>query len=132
MRDTDDALIENTRIFCQIVAKSSSSSIYPSSSPEVQDTKLEWGSPCNLSELMGFLTYDIMGDVVFSTSFNMQTSEDNRFYMSISRDALHGLNTVRLPLEQPQRYCSHDNVSGWIHAAPAQAQTRSCLFQEIE
>jgi hypothetical protein len=102
IRDTEDALIENIRVFCRIIANPSPDATIHGSISTEKNPDPAWGPSHNLSHLFGYLTYDIMGGMVFSTSFDMQTSEKNRPYLGISMDALRGLNTVGLPSSTPK------------------------------
>jgi len=101
IRDTESSVIENTRTFCKIIVNLSQDATNLSSVLTEKDSDPGWGPSQNLSQLYGYLTYDIMGGMVFSTSFDMQTSEKNRPYLGISMDALRGLNTVSYIFRNP-------------------------------
>lgn len=93
--EMEDAVLRNTRIFCNHLTETTRRSNIASGKRLRDDIGgSDWGSSLNLSELVGYLTFDIMGDTIFSTSFKMQNSEENREYLGLSLDALRGVNTV--------------------------------------
>jgi cytochrome P450 len=76
----EEFVLEHVRKFCSIV--------------EDQIESGGWSTRLNLSDLLGYLTFDIMGEMLFSRSFDMQTEAENRDFIGISLDAFQGLNTM--------------------------------------
>lgn len=54
-----------------------------------------WGPPKNMTRWTDYLTFDIMGDLCFSRSFDMLDSVENHYILEVLPAALQGLNTVR-------------------------------------
>ncbi|KDB21455.1 hypothetical protein H109_06623 [Trichophyton interdigitale MR816] len=65
-RSSEEFIIENIKICCDQLSKSATS-------PE------KWGTPQDMNHWCTYLSYDIMGDLVFNTKFNCLISEDNRY-----------------------------------------------------
>jgi cytochrome P450 len=85
LSDVEHVLLRNTDEFCDILLDDSIKNPVDSDG---------WGPGRNLSLLVGYLTFDNMGEMVFSKSFGMQNRDTNRAFLGLSRDALRGLNTV--------------------------------------
>jgi cytochrome P450 len=85
LSDVEHILLRNTDEFCDILLDDSTKNSV--------DQK-GWGPARNLSLLVGYLTFDNMGEMVFSKSFGMQHRDTNRAFLGLSMDALRGLNTV--------------------------------------
>ncbi|KAF2445212.1 cytochrome P450 [Karstenula rhodostoma CBS 690.94] len=54
----------------------------------------DWSAPRNMSELIGYLVSDIMGDVTFSKSFDVQRKPDNRDVLTGLPRAVAGIHAV--------------------------------------
>jgi hypothetical protein len=48
-----------------------------------------WSAPRNMANWSDWLTFDIMGDLVFGKSFNMLESPQNRFAINLVSNAAH-------------------------------------------
>lgn len=83
--DLEPMLLQNVNDFCDILLEESSN--------HAADAK-GWGPAKDLSRTVGHMTFDTMGEMVFSKSFEMQRSATNRQFLDLSMDALRGLNTV--------------------------------------
>ncbi|EFR01588.1 isotrichodermin C-15 hydroxylase [Nannizzia gypsea CBS 118893] len=66
LRSSEEFIVENIKTFCDQLSKTAAS---PG----------EWGTPQNMDHWCTYLSYDIMGDLVFNTKFNCLISEDNRY-----------------------------------------------------
>lgn len=53
-----------------------------------------WSSPRDMTRWAGCLTFDIMGDICFSHSFQMLEKEENRYILDILPRGVQGLNIV--------------------------------------
>jgi cytochrome P450 len=83
--DLEPVLLQNVNEFCEI--------LLDESTKHAVDAK-GWGPVKDLSRMVGFLTFDTMGEMIFSKSFGMQRGSINRQFLDLSMDALRGLNTV--------------------------------------
>ena len=54
----------------------------------------DWSTAFNMSEIMGYLSFDIMGDVCFGRSFGMMAHPENRYIIQVVSDGAQCLNTV--------------------------------------
>lgn len=55
-----------------------------------------WSSPKDMTRWAGCLTFDIMGDICFSHSFEMLEREENRYILDALPKGVQGLNIVRI------------------------------------
>ena len=53
-----------------------------------------WSSPRDMTRWAGCLTFDIMGDICFSHSFQMLEKEENRYILDVLPRGVQGLNIV--------------------------------------
>lgn len=53
-----------------------------------------WGSPKNMSKLANYLSFDIMGDICFSSSFGMLDRPDNRYILDVLPQGVNALAMV--------------------------------------
>ncbi|TVY75627.1 Cytochrome P450 monooxygenase apf7 [Lachnellula suecica] len=54
----------------------------------------EWSAATNLSEILSYLSFDIMGDVCFGRSFKMIEDPENRYMIKVISDGAQCLNTL--------------------------------------
>ncbi|KMQ44421.1 hypothetical protein A7C99_1474 [Trichophyton rubrum] len=66
LRSSEEFIIENIKICCDQLSKTATS-------PE------NWGTPQNMNHWCTYLSYDIIGDLVFNTKFNCLISEESRY-----------------------------------------------------
>lgn len=84
IRGMEELILRNIRTFCEELGKSS---------PSYNQSKDErWAEPKNLTDYAGYLSFDIMGDICFSSSFNMLRSETNRYVLRVLPEGVNGLN----------------------------------------
>ena len=58
------------------------------------ETQQGWSSPKDMTRWAGYLTFDIMGDICFSHSFEMLEKDDNRYILDVLPRGVQGLNIV--------------------------------------
>lgn len=83
--ELESVLLQNVNDFCEI--------LLDDSIKNAVDEK-GWGPIRDLNKAVGHMTFDTMGEMVFSKSFGMQRGSANRQFLDLSMDALRGLNTV--------------------------------------
>lgn len=54
----------------------------------------KWSSPKDMTRWAGCLTFDIMGDVCFSYSFEMLDKEENRYILDVLPKGVQAMNVV--------------------------------------
>lgn len=54
----------------------------------------EWSAPKNMTRWTDYLTFDIMGDLCFSQSFDMLDSPENHYMLEVLPAGVQGLNIV--------------------------------------
>jgi hypothetical protein len=79
IKGMEEQILKNIRYFCGTLA---------------DDAGEGWGSPRNMSKLVGYLISDIMGDVTFSKSHDMQKKPDNRDLLTSLPQAVAGIHLV--------------------------------------
>lgn len=79
VKGMEEQILKNIRFFCKKLCDSNGDG---------------WSAPHNMSKLVGYLISDIMGDVTFSKSFDMQKSPDNRDLLSSLPQAVAGIHLV--------------------------------------
>ncbi|KAF2470541.1 benzoate 4-monooxygenase cytochrome-like protein P450 [Lindgomyces ingoldianus] len=75
----EEQILKNIRYFCDHL---------------MDANKEEWSSPRNMSELVGYLVSDIMGDITFSKSWEVQQKPDNRDILTSLPQAVAGIHLV--------------------------------------
>lgn len=85
IRAMEEIVLRNVRKFIQHLGESEpSEKAVPASD--------DWSSPKNMIEWSSYLAFDVMGDVSFSTSFEMLDKPDNRYILDILPQGVNGLN----------------------------------------
>lgn len=59
-----------------------------------KDFKGVWSPPKDMSRWASYLTFDIMGDICFSNTFNMLDSSENHYMLDVLPAGVQGLNIV--------------------------------------
>lgn len=88
----------------------------------------EWSSPKNMTEWADYLSFDIMGDICFSGSFQMLDEPGNRYVLDVLPRGVNGLNIV----SRPSLCCSQDLVSAdleWMDARYSAFEDRQRPFR---
>lgn len=89
----EDHVLENVRNFC---SKLISNDCQGFRQPSGMDKKSNgWSSGKDISQWTAYLTFDIMGDLCFSQSFNMLDSPGNHYMLKVLPAGVQGLNIVR-------------------------------------
>lgn len=57
-------------------------------------SKGPWSQAKDMSRWASYLTFDIMGDVCFSNTFNMLDSSENHYMLDVLPAGVRGLNIV--------------------------------------
>ncbi|CAI6336778.1 unnamed protein product [Periconia digitata] len=83
IRGMEELILRNIRIFCN--------SLGPQSN-DAKDGEEQWSEPRNMTDWAGYLSFDIMGDICFSSSFNMLQSSANRYILKVLPQGVNGLN----------------------------------------
>ena len=85
IRAMEEHILINVRNFCQIMGDCF----------EVPSKERDgWSTAKNITRWAGCLTFDIMGDICFSHSFDMLNQEDNRYILDMLPKGVQGLNIV--------------------------------------
>ncbi|KAF1995582.1 cytochrome P450 [Amniculicola lignicola CBS 123094] len=79
IRGMEEKILQNIRYFCETL---------------VDGQGTGWSAPRNMSELIGYLISDIMGDMTFSKSFDVQRKPDNRDVLTGLPRAVAGIHAV--------------------------------------
>jgi hypothetical protein len=89
IRSMEELVLRNIRIFCAALIEPSSDTLGKSS-----NEKGGWGEPKNMTDWTDYLSFDIMGDICFSSSFDMLRSSANRYILKVLPEGVNGLNVV--------------------------------------
>ena len=69
-----------------------------------------WSLPKNMARWSSYLTFDIMGDLCFSNTFEMLEDPENHYMLDVLPAGVQGLNTVRLA--KPRLECKKTKKHG--------------------
>ena len=95
VRAMEEHILINVRRFCDLMGDKLSVGSDPRSGPQDGGSPGSgWSSPKNMTRWAGCLTFDIMGDICFSHSFEMLQREDNRFILDLLPKGVQGMNIV--------------------------------------
>lgn len=79
IKGMEEQILKNVRYFCETL---------------VDGDGHDWSSPHDMSKLVGYLVSDIMGDITFSKSFDVQRKPDNRDLLTSLPQAVAGIHLV--------------------------------------
>ena len=79
------AVLDNFEHFCNQLAVPT---------PDAGLSQNGWSKPKDMAQLMGYLAFDVMGDICFGRNFGTLTSPKNRDLIGAISDGAQGLNTV--------------------------------------
>lgn len=97
VRAMEEHILINVRRFCDLMGDKLSVGDESKVGFQVEGSKGNgWSSPKNMTRWAGCLTFDIMGDICFSHSFEMLRKEDNRFILDLLPKGVQGMNIVCL------------------------------------
>ena len=108
IRAMEDHILNNVRSFCRFMGDG----CIPSSKDAEKVRSREWSTPKDMTRWAGYLTFDIMGDVCFSQSFNMLEKEDNRYILDMLPKGVQGMNIVSELSYLPTSY-ETDGINRW-------------------
>ncbi|KAI9658000.1 MAG: hypothetical protein M1821_002660 [Bathelium mastoideum] len=90
VRSMEELVLRNIRKFTERLGEASQ---LLSTSAEPEDPEnAEWSSPKDMTAWADYLSFDIMGDICFSGSFEMLDKEDNRYILEALSEGVNGLN----------------------------------------
>lgn len=95
IRAMEEHILINVRRFCDLMGDTPK--LRDDVKREIRAEGIEgngWSCPKNMTRWAGFLTFDIMGDICFSHSFEMLQKEDNRFILDLLPKGVQGMNIV--------------------------------------
>ncbi|KAI1394478.1 cytochrome P450-like protein [Hypoxylon trugodes] len=81
----EEIILRNIRKFTVQLGKST-----PSQTTDLHSES--WSSPKNMTDWADYLSFDIMGDICFSSSFGMLDGPDNRYILNVLPLGVNGLN----------------------------------------
>lgn len=85
-------VLKNVRKFC---SKLVCEDVFERSNTSTQlEMSNGWGPPKNMTRWTDYLTFDIMGDLCFSRSFDMLDSVENHYMLDVLPAGVQGLNIV--------------------------------------
>lgn len=130
VRAMEEHVLNNVRLFCKIMSDDlGSTGQAKEASSKDRDS---WSFPKNMTHWAGCLTFDIMGDICFSHSFEMLTKEENRYILVALPKGVQGFNIVTPTFTLLSTNGSTDYTSGRAHARPAQTTSREVLILDTE
>ena len=89
----EDHVLRNVQKFCaKLISKDA---FEDESNIPTRNEPGGWGPPKNISRWTAYLTFDIMGDLCFSQSFQMLDSPKNHYMLDVLPAGVQGLNIVR-------------------------------------
>ncbi|CAF9939407.1 hypothetical protein IMSHALPRED_001332 [Imshaugia aleurites] len=90
IRAMEEHILNNVRTFCRLMCDGN----HAGSDGTKKAVHEEWSTPKDMTRWAGCLTFDIMGDICFSHSFEMLEKEENRYILDMLPRGVQGLNIV--------------------------------------
>ena len=91
----EDHVLKHVRNFCDKLMRPD---LFENQMPPLahsrEDTTEMWSPAKNMSRWASYLTFDIMGDLCFSNTFNMLESSTNHYMLDVLPAGVQGLNIV--------------------------------------
>ena len=125
----EDHILNNVRLFCDIMGGLGGTGQPKEAS---NNERNGWSVPKNMTRWAGCLTFDIMGDICFSHSFEMLKKEDNRYILDVLPKGVQGFNIVSHTFALPLTNGATDYNIGRAHARPSQITSREAIVLEIK
>lgn len=97
LKDAENIVHDNFEKFCRQLGVSIDSQIMQNTVDPNSDAAC-WSPPRDMSRLMSYLTFDIMGDLCFGRNFETLASAKNRDLIDIIQEGAQGLLAVRTSL----------------------------------
>jgi cytochrome P450 len=88
MRGLQPHILQVIRTFCNAVVD------YPGNPPEIEKWHGSWSRPRNMANWANYMSYDVLGDICYGTSFDTLEREENRFAVKLvgTSSQFHYLN----------------------------------------
>lgn len=119
----EEHILINVRNFCQIMGDN-----YDVPSKERDG----WSTAKNMTRWAGCLTFDIMGDICFSHSFDMLKKADNRYILDMLPKGVQGLNIVgRSTFSSSSQVMTYENQVAHMQGL-LQLHLDKILFRELD
>ena len=88
----EDHVLRNVQIFCESIIDAS---------PGEAELETQWQPAQEIGQLADWLIMDIIGGIGFGKSFEMLTSDHNRWFLDVLPNGIHLLNIVKLLKSAP-------------------------------
>lgn len=82
IRGMEELILRNIRTFCEGLGPA--------------EGEKDWSEARNMTDWADYLSFDIMGDICFSNSFDMLHSKANRYILKVLPEGVNGLNVVSI------------------------------------
>lgn len=86
----EDHVLKHVRKFCDKLLRSEMFE----SEISFEHASEDWSPAKDMSRWASYLTFDIMGDLCFSNTFNMMDSSENHYMLDVLPAGVQGLNIV--------------------------------------
>ena len=93
----EDHVLKHVRKFCDKLLRSEMFENGISVAYDSEISKRAWSPAKDMSRWASYLTFDIMGDLCFSNTFNMLDSSKNHYMLDVLPAGVQGLNIVSRP-----------------------------------
>jgi hypothetical protein len=90
----EDHVLKHVRKFCDKLLRPVIFESGISVNHVSEDLKGPWSQAKDMSRWASYLTFDIMGDLCFSNTFNMLDSSENHYMLDVLPAGVQGLNIV--------------------------------------
>ena len=91
----EEHVLHNVRVFCdRMIARDEHEPVLCTAAEQIQSKRAGWGPCRNISRWSGYLTFDIMGALCFSHTFDMLNYETNRYIIDVMPKGIQGFNVV--------------------------------------
>ena len=90
----EDHVLKNVRNFCSKMIRRGTPSSCDDGQSDGKSSQMTWGPAKNMTHWTGCLTFDVMGDLCFSHSFDMLESKANQYMLKVLPAGVQGLNMV--------------------------------------
>lgn len=124
----EDHVLKNVRNFCGKLVHEDTFESKDRGQLEEKRSSIGWGKAKNMSLWTSYLTFDVMGDLCFSHSFNMLESSSNHYMLQVLPAGVQGLNIVRHRLPIHAIRLTIVNLTDRPYARPCQPPPRQDTF----
>ena len=110
----EDHILKHVRYFCdKLTQPDLFENTTSTDASGGEDSKGTWYPAKNISRWASYLTFDIMGDLCFSNTFNMLESPENHYMLDVLPAGVQGLNIVSQPEYLGLEKCPNISLSRW-------------------